>query len=137
MSRIISLLEEKNHYLEKFYTLGETHMPDFLRGNFDFIDYFYNSREKILEIIRYIDQELEGLQSTDLVTDANRDRVQEAYKIKDLYVKKILEQDVDILACIEATKNNIIKELHELKRGRKAVGNYKVKTFAKRIEEEA
>ena len=59
MTRIITLMNEKNHYLEKFYSWNEKELKNFLVGSFDNIEVFYNSREKILEIIKYIDAQTE------------------------------------------------------------------------------
>lgn len=59
MTRIITLLNEKNHYLEKFYSLNERELKNFLDGHYDGLEPFYDSREKILEIIKYIDAQID------------------------------------------------------------------------------
>lgn len=141
MFRIISLLQEKNHYLEKFYSLNETELLNFSIGNFETLENFYNTRERLLEIIRYLDGQLEEENSDkeDLsqVSQDERRQVTEAMRTKDEYVSRIIEQDLEVLACIEAAKSNIIRELQDVRRVRKAVGGYKSPTFAKRLDEEA
>ncbi|MGZ3743977.1 MAG: hypothetical protein ACXWRE_10705 [Pseudobdellovibrionaceae bacterium] len=141
MLRIISLLQEKNHYLEKFYALNETELVNFSLGNFESLELFYNTRERILEIIKYIDGQLG---QTDLVTESSvytapqdRAAIALAMRTKDEYVSRIIEQDLEVLACIEAAKSNIIRELQDVRRARKAVGGYKSPTFNKRLDEEA
>ena len=140
MTRIITLMNEKNHYLEKFYSLNEKELKNFLIGSFENIESFYNSREKILEIIKYIDAQTEQEQirlAKELVAKDEKLEIRRALLIKDQYVERILEQDLQILSCIEATKNNLIKELQSISRNKKAVGGYKHKTFNHRLDEEA
>lgn len=140
MTRIITLMNEKNHYLEKFYSLNEKELKNFLVGSFESIEYFYNSREKILEIIKYIDAQTEQEQirlAQELVAESDKLEIRRALLIKDQYVERILEQDLQILSCIEATKNNLIKELQGISKNKKAVGGYKSKTFNHRLDEEA
>jgi hypothetical protein len=141
MLRIIDLLQEKNHYLEKFYSLNETEITNFSHGNFDNLETFYNTRERILEIIKYLDGQLDSVQNdmatlTDITTE-QRFKVRESMSIKDEYVARIIDQDLEVLACIEAAKSNIIRELQDVRRVRKAVGGYKNPTFTKRLDEEA
>ena len=141
MQRIIDLLNEKNHYLEKFYALNETELMNFSNGNFDNLENFYRTREKILEILKYVDSEVDKEQIAvgDLSTADSEDRrsAREAILIKDEYVSRIINQDLEILACIEAAKNSIIRELQDVKKNRKGNSGYKSKTFDKRLDEEA
>jgi hypothetical protein len=141
MLRIINLLEEKNHYLEKFYSLNETEIINFSHGNFDNLESFYNTREKILEILKYIDGQLDqvqsGMQELTGISTEERRQIKEHLAVKDEYVSRIIDQDLEVLTCIEAAKSNIIRELQDVRRVRKAVGGYKSPTFSKRLDEEA
>ena len=65
MLRIITLLNQKNHYLEKFYSLNETEIIHFSAGYFDNLDSFYQTREKILEMIKYLDGEIDKFRRDD------------------------------------------------------------------------
>lgn len=140
MTRIITLLNEKNHYLEKFYSLNEKELVNFAQGQFDNLESFYQTREKILAVLKYVDSELDKAQAAMDVNGAHseegRQQIKESLRIKDEYVARIIEQDIQVLACIEAAKNSIIKELQETRKARKAVGGYKVSTFQQRIDEE-
>lgn len=140
MTRIIALLNEKNHYLEKFYSLNETELANFAQAQFDNLDSFYQTRERILDVIKYVDAQIERInddtQALTAITDVERNQVREALAIKDQYVAKIIEQDIQVLACIEMAKNSIIRELQDLRRNRKAIGGYKTKTFNQRLDEE-
>lgn len=140
MNRIITLLNEKNHYLEKFYSLNEVELANFAQGQFDNIEYFYQTRERILDVLKYVDAQIERAHddATQMggVTEAQRREVREALAIKDEYVTRIIEQDIQVLACIEMAKNSIIKELQEVRRNKKGVSGYKAKTFQNRLDEE-
>lgn len=141
MTRVLTLLNQKNHYLEKFYALNEKELANFLVGNFDSIEAFYETREKILEVIKYIDHEIEKMQMNEVDLDSpalemTRKRIAESFRVKSLYVEKIVQQDVEILSCIESAKNSIIRELQQLNRGKKAVTGYKSKTYSSSLDEE-
>jgi len=127
MLRIINLLNQKNHYLEKFYSLNETELLNFTQGCFDHLESFYQMRDKILDIIRYIDNEVEKAQvsAEGVLTSDIRSQIREALAIKEEYVSRILAQDLEVLACIETAKSNIIKELQSIQRTKNAVGRYK------------
>ncbi len=141
MLRIISLLQEKNHYLEKFCSLNETELVNFSLGNFENLELFYNTRERILEIIKYLDAQLDqsnsAMEDSSQIKAEDRRQVEEAMRTKDEYVSHIIEQDLEVLAFIELAKSNIIRELQDVRRARKAVGGYKSPTFNKRLDEEA
>ena len=140
MTRIITLLNEKNHYLEKFYALNEVELANFAQGQFDNLEYFYQTRDRILDVLKYVDAQIEKAHSEigaeSVIAENERREVKEALSIKDEYVARIIEQDIQVLACIEMAKNSIIRELQEVRRNRKAVGGYKTKTFNQRLDEE-
>jgi len=139
MLRIITLLNQKNHYLEKFYSLNETELLNFVRGDFNSLDSFYQMRDKILEIIKYIDSEIDHAQvrSEGELTLEIKLQIRESLAIKDEYVSRILAQDLEILACIENEKSNIIRELQSISRTKSAVGRYKSGIGdARRLDEE-
>lgn len=146
MDRVLDLINQKNHYLEQFYSLNEQEIVNFEVGNFDNIEYFYESRNGILQNISYIDQQIEICLSNQETTsndssglsfieDTKKDMAQ-ALNAKEEYVRRILEQDLKILSCIENTKSSIIRELQDIQRSRKAVGGYKSPTFEKILDEE-
>ncbi len=136
MTRIVSLLNEKNHYLEKFYSLNESELANFVQGQFHNLEPFYQTRERILDVIKYLDSELEKVDLQGPLQDIERSTIKESMRIKDEYVGRIIEQDIQVLSCIEMAKNSIIRELQDLRRNKKAVGSYKSKTFTKRLDEE-
>lgn len=137
MKRLLELMEQKNHYLEKFYSINEVALDLFLKDQFETINEFYDQRENILEILKYIDSEISLESSSAENTSAHGvDRLKEALSVKDLFVEKIIEQDISILSCIESAKNSIIRELKDVKKGQKVVSAYKVPQFDNKLEEE-
>lgn len=139
MTRIIQLLDQKNHYLEKFYALGEEALTELSKGQFNDIESFYDNREKILEMIRYIDFEVNEAQNqiTEEVDSVSRQEVKERLKVKEVYVSQILDQDLSIMSFIEQVKSEIIRELQQVKQAKKAVGGYKTRQFKHTLNEEA
>lgn len=137
MSRIITLINQKNHYLEKFYSANECELLNFVAGDFSNLESFYQSREKILEMIKYIDGQIEAASAEgNELSAAERKEVSEGLAIKDEYVNRILGQDLEILATIEDAKSSIIRELQDVRKTRKAVGSYRSRTFNNIIDEE-
>ena len=140
--RLITLVYEKNHYLEKFYSLNEKELVNFLTGNFENLEGFYQSREQILEMIRYVDLQIDKTHNDVLRTgqdlhDTIKRELKKAMKIKDEYVERIIHQDLDVLACIDKAKTEIIRELQSLKKNKKAVSGYRMPDFQKTLDEEA
>ena len=137
MNRLITLYYEKNHYLEKFYSCGETELKNFLNGEFQNLDAFYETREKILEMIRYVDSQVEKSYEKIQLNDPEKRELKKALDIKDEYVQRIMEQDLEILSCIEQFKSSLIIEMQNLQRGKKVVSRYKMPSFIKNLDEEA
>lgn len=139
MHRIIELLQEKNNYLEKFYSLNEDELLNFNEGNFDNLDHFYQTREGILRTVNYIDVEIEKCEIHPALEFSmeTREAVREALAVKDEYVSRILAQDLEVISCIERAKSAIIRELQDVRKNRKAVSGYKSSRPAPRLNEEA
>lgn len=137
MNRLITLYYEKNHYLEKFYSCGETELKNFLHGEFQNLDAFYDTREKILKMINYVDSQVEKSYQKIHLNDLEKRELKKALDIKDEYVQRIMEQDLEILSCIEQFKSSLIIEMQNLQRGKKVVSRYKMPTFTNNLDEEA
>ena len=137
MERVISLLTEKNDYLEKFYAINEHELINFAAGDFENVEIFYQTRDKFLDLIRCIDQMLEDENTRMFMndTDANRAQVSRLFAEKDRLANAILAQDVEVLAHIDREKSKIIKELRGTQQARRAVGAYASLERAKAMEE--
>lgn len=139
MQRLIELLQEKNNYLEKFYSLNEEEILNFSHGNFDNLESFYQTREGILQTIHYIDSEIDkcDLEPTLEFSLETRELVRESLAIKDEYVSRILNQDLEVISYIEKAKSAIIRELQDVRKARKAVSGYRSGRPVSSFNEEA
>jgi hypothetical protein len=141
MEAIINLLKDKNYHLLKFFQLNETELMNFVDGNFDNLEVFYQSRETILDLIRCIDQLIEAATNAQeqsvQMPDELKGEVLAAMSQKNDLVTRILAQDLQILSVIEQTKSSIIKELRQVQSARKAVGAYKTNDTVSNFDEEA
>ncbi len=138
--RVVKLLDQKNHYLEKFYALNESELPNFTKGLFDSAESFYRTRDEILEVIKYLDKQISMLPihvEEDIPLEV-KTYIRRALSIKDEYVNRILMQDLEILTCIESAKSNIIRELQEVRRSRSVMRRYRsCHEGGRRLDEEA
>lgn len=130
MIRLIQLLNEKNHFLEKFYSCNDSQITRLEAGLFDDIEKFYNKREDLLKIIKYIDAEIQkahGLHKdmSGVFSDEEKGEIRQALRTKEAYVQRILEQDLVVLGMIDDAKSKIIRELKDVSKARKALGGYK------------
>lgn len=140
MSQVLSLLEEKNKNLAKFYQMNEIEMTRIAEGNFDELESFYRNREGILDLIRTIDTLTEVASKETMVKDIDdnqRIQVMDLLDQKNELVTQILEQDLRILSLIEQAKSNIIKELGQVRLARKAISGYQSGTTKTQLDEEA
>lgn len=128
--RLIQLLNEKNHFLEKFYSLNENQISDLQMGSFDGIEKFYNQREDLLKILKYIDSEIHRSHRTHkdvsgVFDTLQKGEIRECLRIKETYVRRILEQDLTVLGLIDEAKTQIIRELQDIQKAKKALAGYK------------
>ncbi len=128
--RLIQFLGEKNHFLEKFCSLNEKQISLLEGGQFDEIEKFYNHREDLLKILKYIDAEIYKSHMTQKdssagYTDNQKQEIRDALRTKEIYVKKILDLDLIVLSLIDEAKTSIIKELQGVQKARKALAGYK------------
>lgn len=128
--RLIQLLEQKNHYLEKFLTLNELQLKLISQTEIDTLDEFYEKREKILEIIQYIDSQITNAYQSHSEHEINQEEtaIQKLLFIKDEYVYRILDQDIQILACIDQARQSILSELSDIQNAKKAIKGYHSKS---------
>lgn len=130
MIRLIQFLNEKNHFLEKFYALNESQISRLEAGKFDDLEMFYNQREDLLKIIKYIDAEIHKahMLHKDIVgqfSEEQKTEIRESMRTKEVYVRRILEQDLQVLGMIDDAKSMIIKELKGIQQTKKALVGYK------------
>lgn len=139
MERILTLIDEKNVYLEKFCAINSDQIKKLQAGNFDELEVFRESRENILNILNHIDALLSShaaLVDDSLITPVERQKLSDALDHKDELVRVILSQDIDIMGAIESAKSEIIRQLRTAVNGRKTIAAYKSGTRNETIDEE-
>jgi hypothetical protein len=142
MNAVMTLLNDKNEHLHKFLQLNEIELINFMQGNFDNLEIFYQSRETILDLIRCIDGLVEvalkdnPTAAADIEASDKKDLLRCLNRKSDL-VQQILAQDLQILSVIEQAKSDIIKDLRQVQSAKKAVGAYKSGETKNQLDEEA
>lgn len=140
MENIIALLQEKSYHLKKFSELNEVELVNFVEGNFENLEVFYNSRDALLDLVKCIDRLLDQANAAidpAQISDDQRRIVKRLLDQKDEIVEKILAQDLQILSVLETAKSGIIRELRQVQSARKAMGVYKGNDHSNRLDEEA
>jgi effector-binding domain-containing protein len=138
MEELIELFKEKNHFLKKFYLLNSKELENFNGGKFENLEYFYEQREKLIEIIDYIKTKIEKISDHEELKDSLQNKEVRAIEANNNSIAKdILSQDAEILTLIENAKNTIIKELQKIKKGKTIVSKYKGYTNQNNLDEEA
>lgn len=141
---ILELLNEKKHFLIEFNKFNSVGISNFQNNNYDKIDSFYNGRENLLEILKYIEEKIENQNNIKNDSTGNyslgfQDEKMIAFvklEIKAI-THEILNQDLKILSLIENEKSSIIKELQNINKNKKNFGSYKTKINQHQIDEEA
>lgn len=141
MEKIVTLLQERNKFLTKFSALNTAEIQKLVNGDFQSIDAFYSTREGILDIIKHvevmIEKRLQYLGDFSTVSLSVKKLVSNLLKERDQLVNQILAQDLEILECIDQAKNEIIRELHSVRKNRKVIGSYKSGPRDGVVDEEA
>lgn len=136
MSSIVTLGEEKVHFLSRFAQLNEQEILHFSNGNFDNLESFYNIRENLLAIIQYINAKITALEPSPLTPREKEKLVRLDSELQSL-TQRIIEQDSDILTLMDSAKTKIIKELQSIHKNKKSVSSYKTKVDHRQIDEKA
>ncbi len=130
MNRIIVLLKNKNHFLERFFLLNEVEMLNFEQGNFDHLERFYEVRDEILKVIGEIDQKLDlalkNLAVEDLDQNDLHERISKLVSEKESLVAGIVDQDLRILSLVEKEKTQMIQDLTSVQKARRAMKGYQL-----------
>ena len=128
MINILDLLKEKNFYLERFLEESRKERTSFKARRFENLEPLYKKREQILCNIQSIDDRINKICSKeeDLLNFPNKGEMKTVLaKIKD-NVRYIMEEDLEIISCIENEKSKIIKEISQTKEGRRVLKGYRV-----------
>ena len=105
--QLFKMLDKKNSYLREFYDVNAREIKRLVRGEFDKLETFYYSRELILNAIERIDKQLKTNKLIQEPSISNQDRIRlkEIFKLKQNMVLSILDQDMAIFSMVEKGEN--------------------------------
>lgn len=126
MERLLTLMIERNKYLEKYYNLNEREIRLFKLANFQSLDAFYDTRQAILEVISALDSKIdEELKSSKIEdVDQYQNEIAELLTLKDEIIERILDQDLQIISLVENEKSKVLNDLNETRKNRKVMNAY-------------
>lgn len=115
MEEVIYYLDLKNKYYEKFLSVTEKFLTQVQQDRWDNVDYFVDSRERILNIIRSYDFKIAELFQR-VNVDSTRlegygDRVKEILERREALGKKIMDQDLELIGKVEEVRSETIRDL--------------------------
>ena len=115
MEEVLQYLELKNHYYEKFYSITQKFLDQIARNNWKDLNFFVDSRERILSIIRSFDakisQAVENNSPKKQVSKVDKAILNQMMIRRRGLADKILELDLQVIAAIDDYKNETIREL--------------------------
>lgn len=125
---VITLMEEKNTYLETFLDISERERKSFKARNFENLEGLYEIREDILENIRSLDRRIEKYSREvvpNTLADVEKSKIKGLLGRKQFLVGKIMAQDLVMLSCVENEKSAIIKKMTSMRDGRRLLKAYR------------
>ncbi len=136
MDEVLNILKERNSFLKQFYTINKSEMFRFEEGDFSRIEYFYKSRDNILDMISHLEQQLDAklgiLESSESVPAELKKHIRHELDFKDTVITEILDQDLEILSKIDGAKNKIIKDLQEVAKVKNGISGYHSEAVSKK-----
>lgn len=128
MDEVLQYLEMKNHYYEKFFSVTEKFLEKISKNDWDQTEFFVDSRERILSIIKSFDvkiqRELQRINSNYQLTESERSLLEKISKEKKKAGDKILELDLRLISAIDDYKNETIKELQKTVKAQQHIGAF-------------
>lgn len=113
MEQVLMLLCKEITCLERFYSINERYINNLRQGVFDEIKAFYDNRESVLQSILNFDRAIKKLSfSVNCGNESKQYKQSFVDKLdyKNLVVKKILDQDLEILSYIDQLKSDVLRD---------------------------
>lgn len=115
MEEVLQYLEMKNHYYEKFYSVTQKFLDQIAKNDWNNLDFFVDSRERILNIIRSFDAKIshavERIKDRMETTDSDKALMSKMMGARRVIADKILELDLQLISAIDEYKSETIREL--------------------------
>jgi len=115
MEEVLQYLQLKNHYYEKFFSVTQKFLDQIARNDWTNLDFFVDSRERILNIIRSYDAKIssvvESTKHRSKPSTVDQTQVARMLDQRRTLADKILELDLQLISAIDEYKNETIREL--------------------------
>jgi len=114
MEEVLHYLQMKNHFYEKFYSVTKKFLEQIARNDWTDLEFFVDSRERILNIIRSFDAKIScTVEKKGQFKAEKEDKalLNQMMKARKYLADKILDLDLQLIAAIDDYKNDTIREL--------------------------
>ncbi len=131
-------MEERNRYLKKFYTINNEQLKNLKSKKFEQIEDFYKTRQSIIDIIDILENKIEDIASSLRFEPSDQIKTSIRYELKkrDEIIRRILEQDLEIISILNEQKIEIVKEITSTAKNRKVFGAYNSEKPNKILDQE-
>lgn len=115
MEEVIEFLKMKNKYYEKFFSISTKFLEETNNDNWDNLKFFVENRERLLNIIRSLDQKIarafkESSTNEDEL-NSYRETLKNLFDKKKLLGDRIISLDLQLISRIDQMKTLTIKKL--------------------------
>jgi len=115
MEEVIQYLQMKNKYYEKFFSISTKFLEETNSDRWDNLSFFVENRERLLNIIRSLDQKIarafKDSTTTEDELNSYRDSLKTLFDKKKSLGEKIIAIDLQLISKIDAMKTQTIKKL--------------------------
>lgn len=115
MEEVIQYLEMKNNYYEKFLEISLKFLTETKNNHWDNLQFFVENRERLLNIIRSLDQKIARSFNTsnnnEEEMNSYRDTLKRLFERKKALGDKIINLDLQLISKIDTMKSQTIKQL--------------------------
>ncbi|MFM8314409.1 MAG: hypothetical protein ACKOA8_09005 [Deltaproteobacteria bacterium] len=115
MEEVIHYLEMKNKYYEKFFTISTKFLEETNSDQWDNLSFFIENRERLLNIIRSLDQKIarafKDSSTTEEEMNSYRETLKKLFDRKKVLGDQIINIDLMLISKIDMMKTQTIKKL--------------------------
>jgi hypothetical protein len=115
MEEVIHYLEMKNKYYEKFFTISTKFLEETNSDQWDNLSFFVENRERLLNIIRSLDQKIarafKDSSTTEEEMNSYRETLKKLFDRKKVLGDQIINVDLMLISKIDMMNTQTIKKL--------------------------
>lgn len=115
MEDVIQYLKMKNKYYEKFFSISTKFLEETNSDRWDNLQFFVENRERLLNIIRSLDQKIarafKECSANETELDSYRDSLKKLFDRKKYLGDQIISIDLQLISKIDSMKTKTIQKL--------------------------